>query len=170
MVSVTSRKQVKKLAHRTHSLVMEAIGGHVKRIAVAFIALLIVAVPTFAVERKANIVDEVIRMWKANVAEEDIIAYLHKADTRFTVSADDVIDMSDAKVPRTVIKAVLDEADSRGDNSRPAERRVYVSPYYGYGYYGPAYYDPFYDPFFYGPRFGFGVGVGFGHFRGGHFR
>ena len=151
---------------------MEAIGGHVKRIAVAFIALLIVAVPTFAVERKANIVDEVIRMWKANVAEEDIITYVHKADTRFTVSADDVIDMSDAKVPRTVIKAVLDEADSRGDYSRPAERRVYVAPSY-YGYYGPSYYDPFYyDPFFYGPRYGFGVGIGFGHFRGGggHFR
>jgi hypothetical protein len=154
-----------------------------RRIAIAFIALLITAaaVPAFAIDsrsndrdRNANIVDEVIRMWKSNVAEDDIIAYVHKADTRFVVTADDVIAMSDAKVPRTVIKAVLDEADYRGDRSRPVERRtVYVAPSYGYygpGYYGPAYYDPwFYDPWFYGPRFSFGIGVGFGHFRGGHF-
>ena len=143
-----------------------------KRIVVAVFALLITAaaVPAFAVNRSANIVDEVIRMWKANVAEEDIVAYVHKADARFDVTADDVIALTDAKVPRPVIKAVLDEADARGDRSRPAERRtVYVAPYYG-GWYGPAYwYDPFYDPFFYGPRFSFGVGIGFGHFRGGHF-
>ena len=160
-----------------------------KRIAVVLFALLI-STAAFALDdrsdrsnrndRNVNIVDEVMRMWKSNVAEDDIIAYVHKADTHFTVSADDVIAMSDAKVPRTVIKAVLDEADYRGDRSRPVERRstVYVAPsyyggYYGYGpgYYGPGYYDPFYyDPFFYGPRFSFGVGVGFGHFRGGHFR
>jgi hypothetical protein len=152
----------------------------VKRIAIAFIALLITAaaVPAFALDdrnantKSTNVVDEVIRMWKSNVPEEDIIAYVHKADTRFSVSADDIIDMTDAKVPRTVIKAVLDEADARGDY-RPAPRRttVYVAPpYYGYGYYGPAYYDPFfYDPWFYGPRVSIGLGFGFGHFRGGHF-
>ena len=156
----------------------EASEAHVKRIVVVLFALLI-STAAFALDdrsdrndrdRNANVVDEVMRMWKANVAEDDIIAYVHKADTRFTVTADDVIAMSDAKVPRTVIKAVLDEADYRGDRSRPVERRstVYVSPYPYYGgYYGPAYYDPFYDPFFYGPRFSFGVGVGFGHFRGG---
>jgi hypothetical protein len=164
---------------------IEASEAHVKRIVVVLFALLI-STAAFALDdrsdrndrdRTANVVDEVMRMWKANVAEDDIIAYVHKADTRFTVTADDVIAMSDAKVPRTVIKAVLDEADYRGDRSRPVERRstVYVSPYPYYGgYYGPAYYDPFYDPFFYGPRFSFGVGVGFGHFRGGfrggHFR
>jgi len=165
--------------------VIEASEAHVKRIVVVLFALLI-STAAFALDdrsdrndRNANIVDEVMRMWKANVAEEDIIAYVHKADTRFTVTADDVIALSDAKVPRTVIKAVLDEADYRGDRSRPVERRstVYVAPPYYGGYYGygPAYYDPFYyDPFFYGPRFSFGVGVGFGHFRGGfrggHFR
>ena len=158
-----------------------------KRIVVVLFALLITAaaLPALALDdrsdrndrndRNANVVDEVIRMWKANVAEDEIIAYVHKANTRFAISADDVIDMSDAKVPRTVIKAVLDEADYRGDRSRPVERRtVVVSPYYN-GWYGPGYYyDPFYDPWFYGPRFSFGVGVGFGHFRGGfrggHFR
>ena len=91
------------------------------------------------------------------------------------VSADDIIDMTDAKVPRTVIKAVLDEADVRGEG-RPVERRstVYVAPAPYYGYYGPAYYDPwFYDPYWYGyPRFSVGIGLGFGRFHGGggHFR
>jgi len=151
----------------------------VKRLGLLFIALLITAAasPAFALGRNDNnIVDEVIKMWKSNVAEEDIVAYVHKADTRFSVSADDVIAMTDAKVPRTVIKAVLDEADEHGDRSRPADHRTvvvspYYAPYYGYGYgygYGPAYYDPwYYDPFWYGPRVS--IGVGFGHFRGGHF-
>ena len=161
----------------------EASEAHVKRIAVALFALLL-STAAFALDDRTtdrtdrvNIVDEVIRMWKSNVAEDDIVAYIRKADTRFVVTADDVIAMSDAKVPRTVIKAVLDEADYRGDRSRPVERRtVYVAPPYYYGgYYGPRYYyDPwFYDPWFYGPRFSFGVGIGFGHvghFRGGHFR
>ena len=151
---------------------------YVKRIAIAFIAVLITAaaVPAFAIDRNAkatNVVDEVIRMWKANVPEEEIVTYVRKADTRFSVSADDIIDMTDAKVPRTVIKAVLDEADARGD-SRYTDRRstVYVAPAPYYGYYGPAYYDPwFYDPFWYGyPRFSVGFGLGFGHYRGGHFR
>jgi hypothetical protein len=148
---------------------------HVKRLVIGFVALLIaaVAVPLSAAERNSNsVVDEVIRMWKANVAEETIIQYVEKADARFTVSADDVIDMADAKVPRTVIKAVLDEADARGDTSRREERTrtVYVPRYYGYGY-GPSYYDPwYYDPWYAGPRFSIGVGFGFGHFRGGHFR
>jgi hypothetical protein len=73
-------------------------------------------------------------------------------------------------VPRTVIKAVLDEADARGDNSRREERRPAYAPRY-YGWYSPSFYDPwYYDPWYAGPRFSIGVGFGFGHFRGGHFR
>ena len=156
----------------------ETFGGPVKRIAIAVTALLILAVaaPLSAAERN-DIVDEVIRMWKANVAEETIIQFVAKSDARFRVSADDVIDMADAKVPRTVIKAVLDEADARGDRSRPAERvqtrTVYVPSYYG-GYYGRSFYNPwYYDPFWYGPRIsvGFRFGGGWGHYYGGrHFR
>jgi len=140
---------------------------HMKRLAIGFVAVLI-AVPLAAADRN-SVVDEVIRLWKANVAEETIIQYVQKADARFAVSADDVIDMADAKVPRTVIKAVLDEADTRGDRSREERRPVYAPRYYGT--YGPSYYDPwYYDPWYAGPRFSIGVGFGFGHFRGGHFR
>src|SRR5436190_12192150 len=106
------------------------------------------ALPLFALDaddaKQPNVVNEVIRMWKANVAEDTIIAYVQKADARFAVSADDVIDMTESKVPRTVIKAVLDEADARGDRSRPVERLErddYRPGYYGgYHYYAPAYY------------------------------
>lgn len=145
-----------------------------KRIILAVVALLMAA-PLLAIEERnssKNIVDEVIRMWQANVGEENIVAYVHKADARFSVSADDIIAMTDAKVPRTVIKAVLDEADARGDRSRPVERRtVYVAPSYSYGgWYGPAYYNPwFYDPFWYSPRVSIGFGIGFGRFGGGRF-
>ena len=153
-----------------------------KRFAVAFIAVLLTAaaIPAFALDdrnatstKAANVVDEVIRMWKSSVPEEDIVAYVHKVNTRFSVSADDIIDMTDAKVPRTIIKAVLDEADRRDDGRYDRRSTVYVAPapyygYYGPAYYGPGYYDPFfYDPWFYGPRVS--VGFGFGVFRGGHF-
>ncbi len=145
----------------------------VRTLAVTLVAL--IAVPLFAAS--ANLVDDVIRMYKSGVPEESIIQFVQKANGRFDVTADDLIALSDAKVPRTIIKAVLDEADVRNGrenvhDSRPAPRTtVVVSPgYYGYGYYGygPYWYDPwFYDPFFYGGRFS--VGVNFGHFGGGHF-
>src|SRR5262249_11053665 len=165
---------------------VRSFGGHVKRIVVALFAALL-TLPAFAIDttatvaadrdrnRDVNIVDEVIRMWKSNVAEDDIIAYVRKADTRFVVTADDWIAMSDAKVPRTVIKAVLDEADYRGDRSRSDGRRAVVVrpyPYYG-GWYGPGWYDPwYYDPFWYGysPRISIGFGVGFGRVHRPHHR
>jgi hypothetical protein len=117
-------------------------------------------------------------MWKANVAEDSIIEYVKKTDTHFTVTADDVIDMADAKVPRTVIKAVLDEADARGDRSRAIERDDYHPGYYGgYPYYSPAYlgWGPnYYDPFYYRPQVFLGFGFGYTRFHGGggfhHFR
>lgn len=162
----------------------ETYGGTVKRFALAFAALLVLSVPVFAAERDSdsnNIVDEVIKMWKSNVAEETIIQYVSKSEARFSVTADDVIDMADAKVPRTVIKAVLDEADARGDRSRgkdyrdPRGMRPYYPSYYGPGYsgwYGASLYDPwYYDPFWYGPRISVGFRVGGGHvFRGRHSR
>ena len=153
-----------------------------KRIAIAFTALLILAVaaPLSAEDRHGdNIVDEVIRMWKANVGEETILQYVAKSEARFSVSADDVIDMADAKVPRTIIKAVLDEADARGDRSRTDYRdsrgtRSYYPSYYGpyySGWYGPSFYSPwYYDPFWYGPRISVGIGFGRGFVHGGrHF-
>jgi hypothetical protein len=146
----------------------------------AALLLTFVALPLFAVGRSNNIVDDVIRMQKAGVAEDEIIAFVHKGESRFDVTADDMIALHDAGISRSVIKAILDESDARGerrDGDRYGVRgrsTVVVAPSFGYGYYGyPYYYDPFfYDPWYgyygYGPRIGIGFNFGFGRFYGGH--
>jgi hypothetical protein len=139
--------------------------------AVAALFFVLVAAPLFAVQR--NAVDEVIRMTRAGVAEDTILDYIERTDARIVVTGDDVIAMNDAHVSKSVIKAVVDAADSRHanrdyrDRSDVSTRVVVASPYY----YDPYYY---YDPFWYRPSislgFGFG-GFGFrGGFRGGHGR
>lgn len=144
-----------------------------KRILNLFAILLVslIAVPMFA-DNRGSIVDDVIRMTRSGVPEESIIDFVHKTDGRFDVSADDMIAMTDAKVSRFVMKAVLDEADARDGRETPRDvrdrstTRVVVSPRVVVG--SPYYYDPFYygyDPFWYGPRFGFGIS--FGHYWGG---
>ena len=137
--------------------------------AVAALFLLLVAAPLFAVQR--NVVDEVIRMSKAGVAEDTILEYVDKTDARIVVTGDDVVAMTEANVPKTVVKAVVDASAARKDY----RDRSYVSPRVVVA---PSYYDPYYsyayDPFWYRPSvfLGFGFGGGFrgGHFRGGHFR
>ena len=135
--------------------------------AIAVLLVAVVAVPLFAVTR--NLTDDVIRMYKSGVPEESIIQFVQKTDGRFDVSADDLIAMADAKLPRTIIKAVLDESDVRNGregvrDSRESSTTVVVErPYYGYGYYDPYYYDPFW----YGSRVSFGLGLAFAPFYGG---
>ena len=142
----------------------------VRTLAVTLVAL--IAVPLFAAS--ANLVDDVIRMYKSGVPEEAIIQFVQKADGRFDVSADDLIAMADAKVPRTIIKAVLDESDARNgrevvrDTRAPSSTTVVVErPYNGYGYYDPYYYSPYWYPGYYTLGLGF-VGFYGGGFRGGH--
>jgi hypothetical protein len=142
-----------------------------------FAVLLLVAVPMFAIARTVVVVDDVIRMSKAGVGDDEIIAFVRKSAEPFDVTGDDVIAMTDAKVSRAVVKAVIDESSTRmrserrDDGDRTRTRTVYVAPYY----------DPFsysYDPFYYRPSLylGFGFGrsyyYGGGYYRGGghHFR
>jgi hypothetical protein len=152
--------------------------------AAAVLLLALVAVPLFAVS--SNPVDDVIRMYKAGVPEEAIIQFVQKADNRFDVTADDLIAMADAKVPRTIIKVVLDVSDvrngrsdvhdSRGPSPAPSPATmaleepdaVYDYPwYYGYPYLG---YPAYYDPYWYGFGLGFVAGGPFfGGFHGGGF-
>jgi hypothetical protein len=116
--------------------------------------------------RRPIIIDDVIRMSQAGVADDAIIAYIRKYRDRFDVNADDVIALTDAHVSKDVVKFLVDEAAAQ-KNDRYRDREpvryyggVYVDPWYYPGYY--------YDPFFYGPRieFGFRFGPRFGHFRG----
>ena len=142
---------------------------------ILMLGFLLAAAPAFAVNRTVLIVEDVIKMTKAGVRDEEIIAYVKKTDVPFDINGDDVIAMNDAHVSPAVLKFVIDESAARMRNERrePARQRVYVSrPAYG-GYYDPFWYGygyGYYDPFWYGPRvslgFGFGPRFGFrGHFR-----
>ena len=139
--------------------------------AVAALFLVIVAAPLFAVQR--NVVDEVIRMTRAGVAEDAILEYVDKTDIRISVTGDDVIAMTEANVPKAVVKAVVDAAGARRDGNYRnrsysySSPRVVVSP----SFYDPYYYN-YYDPFWYRPSFYLGFGFGGyygGGFRGGHY-
>ena len=143
-----------------------------KRVALTVFLLLVVAAPAFAV-RTVMVVDEVIRMSKAGVADDEIITYVKKTPDQFEINGDDVIAMNDAHVSSAVMKFVIDESaarmkEGRSDDGRTREtatRTVYVRPMVSPYYYDPFYYG-YYDPFWYGPRVGFGFGFG-GGFRGG---
>ncbi len=148
-----------------------------KRHLLVALLLTFAAVPLFAARRGTNIVDDVVRMQKAGVAEDEIIAFVHKGESRLDVTADDMIALHDAGVSRAVIKAILDESDARGER-RDGYRRDdgdtdygYAPRVYAYGGY-PYYYSPYYyDPFWYGPRVSLGFNFGFGRYygyRGGH--
>jgi hypothetical protein len=153
----------------------------VKRVilAVAILLVTMVALPAFAVSRTVVVVDDVIKMAKAGVGDDEIIAFVKKTPDAFDITGDDVIAMTDAKVSRAVIKFVIDEsaarmrADARGTPTRRETTAVYVRPYYDPFYYGSYGY---YDPFWYGPRLSLNFGGGYygggyygrGHYGGGH--
>ena len=62
-----------------------------KRHLLVALLLTFAAVPLFAARRGTNIVDDVVRMQKAGVAEDEIIAFVHKGESRLDVNADDKI-------------------------------------------------------------------------------
>ena len=143
--------------------------------AVAVLLLIAAAAPVFALDTTpqsqdrratASIVDAVIRMSQAGVADGDIVAFVKKTRERFDVSADDIIAMTDAKVSKDVIHAVIDEADVRNGDDRRYATRTVVQPAVYVG--SPWFWDPFYyyDPFWYQPRLS--LSFGFGHYFGGH--
>src|ERR1043165_639369 len=120
-----------------------------KPIHILTILLILTAAPLFAARRNANIVDDVIRMQKPGIAEDEIIPFVHKGDPRLDVTADDMIALHDAGVSRNVIKAILDESDARGerrDGNRGRDYGYSYTPSFSYGYYGVPY---FYDPWYY---------------------
>jgi hypothetical protein len=150
----------------------------VKRIitAVAFLFLVTAAAPLFAAPvQQRRLVDDIVRMSRAGVSEDSIISFVQNTRGPINLTADDLIVMTDAGLPNTLIKAVVDESAIR--NSQSYDRRdraygssvqVYAAPYY-YPYYSP--YSPYYyDPFFYGPRLSLGFGFGGGFHGGGGFR
>ncbi len=141
--------------------------------------LALAAAPLFALdsdrkpaEHERTVIDDVIRMAQAGVADEAIIAFVRTSRERFEVTADDVIAMTEANVSKDVIKAVVDAAADRKER----RDRTYIAPAW-YGPYDPWFWgSPLYDPWWYTPRLhvGFTFGPRYEHVRplprGGHHR
>jgi hypothetical protein len=146
------------------------------------ITLCIAATPVFALDNNAprddrassrdrtTMIDDIVRMSQSGVSDDSIIRFIRTSRERYVMNADTIIQLTDAKVSKPVIDALLDYSDNRGNdgryNSSGSRTTVFVSPapYYGYGYYSPYWYDPFW----YGPRIGFSIGFGRG-WGGGHY-
>ena len=141
-----------------------------KRLILLAVFLLLAAVPTLALDNDRHdgkgqaLVDEVIRMSQGGVGEDEILTFIKAESGNYSISADDVIELNDARVSKTLIKAVISEAGDRLSVRPERERRVrsrapsyYVGrPYVGVGWYDP-WYSPFwYDSWWYGPSYGFG--------------
>jgi hypothetical protein len=138
----------------------------VKRIitAVAVLFLVTAASPLFAAQRR--LVDDIVRMSRAGVSEESIISFVQNTRGPINLTADDLIVMTDAGLPKDLIKAVVDESAARNGRNYDQRAAVYApSVQYYVPYYSPFYSPYYYDPFFYGPRFS--LGIGFVGFRGG---
>jgi hypothetical protein len=122
---------------------------------------------------RTTVIDDVIRMTKAGVDDDAIIKFVRESRNLYVVDADVIIALTDAKVSKPVLEAVMDEGYDRGTrraerrSSRRSTRTVYVRPSYGYE---PWFYSPAYNPYWYGPRLSFGFGFGYrgGHYRGHH--
>ena len=151
--------------------------------------LLLLAVPCFAVNRTVLVVDDVIRMAKASVGDDQIIEFVRNSSTPFEITGDDVIAMNEAHVSPAVMKFVIDESAARMKAERGAAQQqqydnraqaggdndpqhvvvqhqypVYAGPTYPSAY--PYYYDPYYSypyyPYYSGyPYVSIGFGLGY---------
>src|SRR5437879_6284898 len=86
------------------------------------VLLLLADAPLFAAQK--SLVDDVIRMSKAGVSDEAILAFVRGTHDRAAVSADDVIAMSEAGVSKAVIEAMITEVpapDAQAASSAPAD-------------------------------------------------
>lgn len=130
--------------------------------ALAAVTLLASAVPAFAVDPqpakeeatrenydRTTVIDDVIRMTKAGVSDEAIIRFIRESRDAYVVDADVIIALTDAKVSKDVLNAVMDEGYRRGDEGRGRrdKRRnsttYYVRPIYNPWFYPYGFYDPF---------------------------
>lgn len=84
--------------------------SHVRRSILGFTAalLLLAAAPLFGLA--TNIIDDVMRMTRASVDDETIIAFVQGEQRAFEVTADDMIAMTNAHVAKKVVQALLDRS------------------------------------------------------------
>lgn len=109
---------------------------------------------------RTTVIDDVIRMSQAGVSDDAIIRFVREEREHFVVNADVIIALTNAKVSKPVLEAVMDAGYSP-EARRDADRRttVVVSPYVAYDpWFSPYYYDPFFSV-----RFGWGHYGHYGH-------
>lgn len=147
-------------------------------LAVSLVAMMLslIAPAAFAVQTRAT-VDDVIKMYQANMSGADIVAFIEREGVYAALTQEDIARLEEAGVPARLVVAVdrtftdmaaedRQRADSRTRARRPRTSRPVV---YGSPYYDP-FYRPYYSPFHTDIGFSFGHG-GFGHGgfgRGGH--
>lgn len=145
-------------------------------LAVSLVAMMLslIAPAAFAVQTRAT-VDDVIKMYQANMSGADIVAFIEREGVYVALSQEDIARLEEAGLPARMVVAVdrtftemaaddRQRADSRTRARRPRASRPVV---YGSPYYDP-FYRPYYSPFHIGFSFGHG-GFGHGGFgRGGH--
>lgn len=105
------------------------------------LAAIVIATPLFAFNTNRRLVDEVIRMSRAGVADDAIVEYVVHANGRFDVTAGDVIAMTNAGVSSRVIRVMVNESGSRIVPQRASAEEP-MPPYLN-----------FYDPWWFLPRY-----------------
>ncbi len=96
--------------------------------------LLLSAGPLFAIQR--DLIDDVIRMSRSGVSNEVIIDFVNARHERYVATADDIIALKNAGVPKQVITAVIGKADETGaaanqassTSSQPGEQTAPAPP------------------------------------------
>ena len=131
-----------------------------RRILPGFVAViaLVVAMPLLALT--TNVIDDVLRMTRAGVDEETILAYVNGEQRPFEVTADDMIAMTTAHVSQKVVQAVVDRsaalkrasANETPSLAQPAVQQGESAPPVAVVVPPPPVPDYLADPFWYMPR------------------
>ena len=61
--------------------------------------------------------DDVVKMVKAGLDEAIIVSSIQNSESKFDTSPDGLIDLSDAKVPKTIVTAIIERASGKTANS-----------------------------------------------------
>lgn len=105
------------------------------------LAAILIATPLVAFHTNRRLVDEVIRMSQAGVADDAIVEFVVHTNGRFDVSSDDVIAMTSAGVSSRVIRVMVNESARRTVPQRASVEEP-MPPYLN-----------FYDPWWFLPRY-----------------
>lgn len=111
---------------------------------IAVLFCLFAAAPLLAFNDNKGLVDEVIRMSRARVADDTIIEYILHTSGKYYVSVDDVIAMRDAEVSSRVARVVIEESRAR----EPEAERTIAGPDRN----PTPPWTQFYDPWWFMPR------------------